>query len=466
MTTPIPSVMPPVSSPLLETSTLACHLTAMGRSAIAVVGIRGAHSWLTVQRHFQAATKRDWVVGQIRYGQWVSVRESSEFLSLAPESVVVTPMSIHTVEVHCHGGIAAVRRILADLNESGVATVDYAAYLAASSNEDLEDDSIAAPLCVREAQAMLHQALTPCMVAIALDQTRGALLRWAQTQLNALQSHADTPDTTEQTQRSAAKIALRADVGLELSSRRRVVLCGPPNVGKSSLINRIVGYHRNITHNQPGTTRDVVRAEATINGVACELIDTAGLRVSEDEIESAGVQKATNIIAEADVLVIVGDPDSPPSLDQLVVATPQTNATRPPDAATSIPTVPAIPKAPVITVLNKRDLLSADQASPRLGHPAETVLLTQASPLTQASLLTQAKADASTDEDWDKGAHINDAADGIDALVDAIGQHLRQPLPPRGAAVPVTARQHRLLHEIASTAEATAQADLLSQLIG
>ncbi|MEM9366002.1 MAG: GTPase [Planctomycetota bacterium] len=432
-----------------ESATFACHLTAPGRSAIAVVGVHGNQSWQIVRRHFQAATARDWSIGQIRYGQWVSTGEPDSKLTLAPESIVVTPMSHQMIEVHCHGGAAAVRRILSDLAAAGVTTVDHHAFLAASQNDPLsaDDPAVGRPLCLREADAAVAHALTPRMVAVALDQTRGALYRWARTRMERLQSTTEPTSTAEQTRGLAREVADRQRAGLHLATRRRVVLCGPPNVGKSSLINRIVGGHRNITHDQPGTTRDVVRAEATIQGVACELLDTAGLRFSDDAIESAGVQKASSVIADADVLVVVGDPNSPPSLHE-VQNTAFAAHSEMPDRRTQ--TV----QDRVILVMNKRDLLSIETPAKRATFPSDTVLL------------TQARANASGDANWDQHAPADDAADGIDALVDAIGQHLQQALPHRGAAVPVTVRQHQILLEIASTCDATHQLELLAQLIG
>jgi tRNA modification GTPase len=96
-------------------------------------------------------------------------------------------------------------------------------------------------------------------------------------------------------------------VGLHLAEPWRVVLTGRPNVGKSSLINALLGFERCIVHAAPGTTRDVVTAHTALDGWPVELADTAGLRDSTDDIESAGVQRARQQLRQADLIVLVFD---------------------------------------------------------------------------------------------------------------------------------------------------------------
>lgn len=92
-----------------------------------------------------------------------------------------------------------------------------------------------------------------------------------------------------------------------LTEGLRVVLAGEPNVGKSSLMNRLLGDDRVIVSNTPGTTRDVVVEQTAIDGIPVTLIDTAGLRETTDAIESAGVQRAQREIEMADLVLLVED---------------------------------------------------------------------------------------------------------------------------------------------------------------
>ena len=102
----------------------------------------------------------------------------------------------------------------------------------------------------------------------------------------------------------------QAPVGLHLVEPWRVVLAGRPNVGKSSLINALVGYERAIVHATPGTTRDLVTAAAALDGWPVELTDTAGLHASDDALEQAGMSLARERLQRADLVVLVFDASS------------------------------------------------------------------------------------------------------------------------------------------------------------
>ena len=96
-------------------------------------------------------------------------------------------------------------------------------------------------------------------------------------------------------------------VGKKIKSGVTVAICGKPNTGKSSLLNRLLGYEKAIVSNIAGTTRDAVEGVLEIDGRKFNLYDTAGVRESEDSIENIGIEKAENIIRAADVAVFVAD---------------------------------------------------------------------------------------------------------------------------------------------------------------
>src|SRR5207302_472781 len=98
----------------------------------------------------------------------------------------------------------------------------------------------------------------------------------------------------------------------------RVVVAGPPNAGKSSLINAIVGVDTIIVTDVPGTTRDSVEVPVSLGGVPVRLTDTAGLRETDDEIEAIGIARAAMLVDAADVLVWLGDPNHAPPHPRLV----------------------------------------------------------------------------------------------------------------------------------------------------
>jgi tRNA modification GTPase len=98
-----------------------------------------------------------------------------------------------------------------------------------------------------------------------------------------------------------------------------VVIAGRPNVGKSSLTNRIVGYERALVFDQPGTTRDVVWASTAIDGWPVELADTAGIRSGSGDIESQGIERARAQLAAADLVVLVTDARGPCTEEDLAL---------------------------------------------------------------------------------------------------------------------------------------------------
>jgi tRNA modification GTPase len=98
-----------------------------------------------------------------------------------------------------------------------------------------------------------------------------------------------------------------------------VVVAGPPNVGKSSLINILSGEDRSIVTDVPGTTRDHIEVPLSVGGVPVRLIDTAGLRNTEDQVESIGVARAGKLIEAADVLVWLGEEAVAPRHRQIVM---------------------------------------------------------------------------------------------------------------------------------------------------
>ena len=104
-----------------------------------------------------------------------------------------------------------------------------------------------------------------------------------------------------------AILLARADLGRHLVRPWSVVLAGPVNVGKSSLINALAGYGRSIVHHAPGTTRDAVTAATAIDGWPVELCDTAGLRPAATPVERAGIERAQERLAQADLAVLVFD---------------------------------------------------------------------------------------------------------------------------------------------------------------
>ena len=155
---------------------------------------------------------------------------------------------------------------------------------------------------VSEAREDLTRAATLRTTAILLDQFRGALGR----EIDAIKSILRAGESSEALMR-ISKLKDRSQLGSHLLEPWRVVLAGPPNSGKSSLLNLLLGYSRAIVHEQAGTTRDLLSERTSFDGWPIELIDGAGIRNAVDTIEATGIKNTLQRIASADCTLLLVD---------------------------------------------------------------------------------------------------------------------------------------------------------------
>jgi tRNA modification GTPase len=334
-------------------------LTPAGRGAIATIGVRGTGAVQLVGRWFAPASGKalsDCPAGAVVFGRFGAS-------AAAAEELVVGILSKDDVEIHCHGGTAAVEAIMAALVSPNCQRIAWTEWAATRESDPLAAAALLA----------LAAARTERTAAILLDQYHGALRM-------ALSNIAQRLQTDLRGARqSLDELLSRADLGRHLTRPWRVVVTGVPNVGKSSLINALLGYQRSIVFDQPGTTRDVLTASTAIDGWPVELVDTAGLREGGDPIEAEGVARAQRQAAEADLVIEV--------LDASVGGRGSGSTSK-------------------LVVHNKCDLCP----------PARNAQSTE--------LRISAKTGL-----------------GIDALIQAIGKRLVPNPPPRGAGVPFTESQ-------------------------
>jgi len=275
-----------------ETS-YATMLTPRGRGAVATVRFDGDCRQIDAAGLFRAANGRPLslqTIDRIVFGHWGC---------LVPEEVVLCRTSHNALAIHCHGGDAAVSRILDDLQHIGCSISSW-------------QETTRRTLGLFDAELLekLTQATTSRTVGILLTQQSGRLREALEELLNEEQ-FATAPGRGDLENR-LDELLEWSEFGLHLTRPWTVVLAGRPNVGKSSLINTLVGYTRAIVHELPGTTRDIVTAEVAIDGWPVLFSDTAGIRSTSQELEAAGIERARRQLDTADCRVLLLDTSRPP----------------------------------------------------------------------------------------------------------------------------------------------------------
>lgn len=304
--------------------TIAAQATAAGEGGVAIVRVSGADCLRIISRVFRAKNGKPLENRVLTYGYVMEdggvADEAMAVLMRAPHSYTREDVA----EIHCHGSQALVGKILRLLMAAGARMAEpgeftYRAFL----NGRID-------LAQAEGVMRMIRAGSERAMRSAVRQMEGGVSAFVRTAreeitslLAAMAAAIDFPDEVEETQTTrevtvackaiAAKLAAACDAraGRIEDEGLRVVLCGRPNAGKSSLLNALLGGERAIVTDIPGTTRDTLTEAVQIGGVRVLLTDTAGLRETGDAVERIGVERAKKALAEADVRALVLDGASP-----------------------------------------------------------------------------------------------------------------------------------------------------------
>lgn len=304
--------------------TIAAQATAAGEGGVAIVRVSGADCESVVSRVFQAKNGKPLANRVLTYG---CVMENGEIADEAMAVLMRAPHSYtreNVAEIHCHGSQALVRKILMLLMAAGARMAEPGEFTYRAFMNGRID------LAQAEGVMRMIRAGSERAMRSAVRQMEGgvsAFVRTARAEITsllaAMAAAIDFPDEVEETQTalevtaSCKAIAARLEAACDARAGRiedeglRVVLCGRPNAGKSSLLNALLGGERAIVTDIPGTTRDTLTEAMQIGGVRVLLTDTAGLRETGDAVERIGVERAKKALAEADVRALVLDGASP-----------------------------------------------------------------------------------------------------------------------------------------------------------
>ena len=263
-------------------------MTPRGIGAIASCLVLGPAAFQAVNDCFSPRRKKPLTTtdqGRILFGRW-----------LGGEELLVCVRDENSIEVHSHGGRVAVSGILKSLADAGCQQCD---------DEQLLDFLVADPL-VRLASRLLPTALTSRTAGLLLEQYRGGL----SAPLGRIVENLEAGELAA-ARRALEQLLRFADLGRHLAKPWRVCLAGAANAGKSSLLNALLGYQRAIVHEQAGTTRDRLTAFTAVDGWPLELVDTAGMRESNEPLEQAGMELARLSMESADIVLLVIDASQP-----------------------------------------------------------------------------------------------------------------------------------------------------------
>lgn len=317
-----------------EFDTIAAVATSPGEAGISIIRISGENSLKIVNNIFRGKNDRklmDIKSYSMRYG-FIVGKENGELIDEVIVSFMKGPKSYTAediVEINCHGGIITTNKILEEVIKCGARLAEPGEFTKRAFLNNRIDLSQA------EAVIDIIRAKTEISMKSALSQAEGSIsnrvnpLREELLDIIArIEATVDYPEedleemTSDKITPQIKKIILdiesilrNSDEGKIIREGLNIVIVGKPNVGKSSLLNSLIHENKAIVTNIPGTTRDVIEEYINIEGIPIKIIDTAGIRNTEDVVEKIGVEKSKQKINEANLVILMLDSSN--ELDEL-----------------------------------------------------------------------------------------------------------------------------------------------------
>lgn len=309
----------------MELDTIAAISTPMGEGAIAIVRLSGDEAIAIADRIFCGVggkRLKDVPSHTIHYGHIIDPA-NGQTIEEVMVSVMKAPKTFtreDVVEINCHGGLVSVNRVLQLVLTNGARLAEPGEFTKRAFLNGRIDLSQA------EAVIDLIRAKTDRAMHVALSQMEGRLSKMIrhlrQTILETLahvEVNIDYPeydDVEEMTHQlllekatyvreQIERLLQTAQQGKILREGLATAIIGRPNVGKSSLLNNLVHENKAIVTDIPGTTRDVIEEYVNVRGVPLKLIDTAGIRETEDIVERIGVERSKQMVKAADLILLV-----------------------------------------------------------------------------------------------------------------------------------------------------------------
>lgn len=316
----------------MNTDTIAAIATAMSNSGIGIIRVSGNESIEIVDHVFKNSKKENslkrYKSHTIHYG---FIYDENKILDEVMVSVFKSPHSFtteDTVEINCHGGILVLQKILELLIKNGARLAEPGEFTKRaflSGRIDLSEAEAVMDVISSQNEMALQSSVKQLQGSVSdkVKELRSEIIY----EIAFIESALDDPEHisldgfTERLENkieflssSVDKLLSTAENGKMIREGIRTVIVGKPNAGKSSLLNLLAGEEKAIVTEIAGTTRDIIEENINLKGIHLHIIDTAGIRKSDDVVEQIGVEKAKKYTADADLVIYVIDSSVP--LDQ------------------------------------------------------------------------------------------------------------------------------------------------------
>ena len=319
---------------MIKTDTIAAIATALSDSGIGIVRVSGNEALEIVNKIFRNKYGKQSLLNYeshtIKYGYIVN--PYGDWKNNIVDEVMVAVMKApntytkeDTVEINCHGGVLLMQKILELVIQNGARIAEPGEFTKRAflnGRIDLAKAEAVIDVIHSQNEFALNSSIEQLKgsVSDAVKEMRSEIIY----EIAFIESALDDPehislegyeerlsDKTNKLLNKINKLIVSADNGKLIKEGISTVIVGKPNAGKSSLLNRLVGEERAIVTNIAGTTRDVLQESIKLHGIGLNIIDTAGIRNTQDIVEKIGVEKAKEYAEKADLILYVVDASVP-----------------------------------------------------------------------------------------------------------------------------------------------------------